>query len=46
VPACRNAALSWAASVEFVLDEIHIDVDARRKTVNHSAHSFAMAFAE
>ena len=41
-----DMALSRFAPVQFALDKVHVDVDARRHTVDHSAHGFTVAFAE
>ena len=41
-----DSTLSGASAVEFMLDEIHVDLDAWRHTVNDTSHALAMAFAK
>lgn len=46
VASCRDATLPRPAAVEFRLYEIHVDVDARRHAVHHSADARSVAFAK
>ena len=46
LPGCGELALSWSAPVEFLLDEVQIDVYACRHAINHTANGFAMTLAE
>ena len=41
-----DMALSWTASVQFFLNEIDVDVDACRHSVNNAANSLSVAFAK
>ena len=39
-------ALSWSSPVELLLDEVQVDVDACRHTVDHTTDSLAMALSK
>jgi hypothetical protein len=39
-------ALAWTPAVQLLLDEIQIDIDACRHTVDYSAYGFSMTFSE
>ena len=39
-------ALSWLTAIQFVLDKIHIDGDARRHTIYHASNALTMTFAK
>ena len=41
-----NMTLSWSATIQFTLNEIHINFDASREAVNYTAYSYTMAFAK
>ena len=42
----RDLALSWATTIEFLLDEIHVDVDACRHAVDNATDGFTMTLAK
>ena len=46
VTSSRNTALSWSAAVQFLLNEVYVDVNTRRHAVNNAANSLTVAFAE
>jgi hypothetical protein len=41
-----DAALPWPTTIQFLLDEVNIYVNARRHTVNDAANGFSVAFAK
>ena len=46
LPVCGDAALSGPSSVQFVLNEVHVNLDAGRHSVDNAANSRPVALAE
>jgi hypothetical protein len=46
LPRCGNLTLSWAATVQLTLNEIQIDVDAWRHTVDDASDGFSVTLAK
>ena len=44
LPSCGETALAWATAVQFVLQEIKVNGDVGRHSVDDSANAFAVAF--
>ena len=46
IACCRNVALTRTPTVQLLLDEVDIDVDAGRHTVNNTANGLTMALTK